>query len=132
MHEYSLALSILESLRARLRESPIAHHPSRIIKVHLRQGELLVLSHEALVEAWKLVTEGTELAGSELVIETVPVRVRCPACGYRGDARYLAGEGWHMRVPVLSCPRCGARVEIVEGRDLAVVALTVEEGVETG
>ena len=129
MHEYSLALSIFESLRARLRNSPITHHASRITKVHLRQGELLVLSHEALREAWRIITEGTELEGSELEIERVPVRVRCPGCGYEGDAKYLMEEGWHMRVPILSCPRCGARVEIVEGKDLAVVALTVEEEV---
>ncbi len=129
MHEYSLALSLLESLRTRLAEDPVR---GRVKKVHLRQGELLVLSRDALREAWALVTEGTELAGSELVIEMVPVRVKCPACGYGGDAKYLAAEGWHVRVPVLSCPRCGARVDIVEGRDLAVVALTVEEGVETG
>lgn len=129
MHEYSLALSIFEALRARLARDPVR---GRIRKVHLKQGELLILSQEALVEAWAIITEGTELSGSELEIERVPVRVRCPACGYRGDAKYLTGEGWHMRVPVLSCPRCGARVEIVEGRDLAVVALTVEDGIETG
>jgi len=135
MHEYSLALSIFESLQARLTQpgklpSRVAPHASRIKKVHLRQGELLVLSHEALKEAWRIITEGTELAGSELEIELVPVRVRCGSCGYEGDARYLAEEGWHMRVPVLSCPRCGEQVEIVEGRDLAVVALTVEDVAE--
>jgi hydrogenase nickel incorporation protein HypA/HybF len=134
MHEYSLAFSIFESLRARLAQpemlpSRVTRHASRIKKIHLRQGELLVLSHEALKEAWRIITEGTELEGSELEIERVPVRVRCPGCGYEGDAKYLAEEGWHMRVPILSCPRCGARVEIVEGKDLAVVALTVEEEV---
>ena len=129
MHEYSLALSILDSLRARLAEEPVG---GRIRKVHLRQGELLVLSREALAEAWRIITEGTELEGSMLEIELVPVRVRCPSCGYEGDAKYLAEEGWHFRVPVLSCPRCGARVELLEGRDLAVVALTVEEEVEAG
>lgn len=124
MHEYSLAQSLLESLRAYLREHPV---PGRIRKVHVRKGELLVLSEWALSEAWRIFAEGTELSGSELVLENVPVRVRCPSCGYEGEARYLAEEGWHMAVPILSCPRCGAPVEILSGRDLAIVGLTTEE-----
>lgn len=124
MHEYSLAQSLLESLRAYLREHPV---PGRIRKVHVKKGELLVLSEWALSEAWRILAEGTELSGSELVLENVPVRVRCPSCGYEGEARYLTEEGWHMAVPILSCPRCGAPVEIVSGRDLAIVGLTTEE-----
>lgn len=124
MHEYSLAQSLLESLLAYLRERPV---PGRIRKVHVRKGELLVLSEWALSEAWRILAEGTELSGSELALEDVPVRVRCPSCGYEGEARYLTEEGWHMAVPILSCPRCGAPVEIREGRELAIVSLTTEE-----
>ncbi|MCS7240086.1 MAG: hydrogenase maturation nickel metallochaperone HypA, partial [Candidatus Bipolaricaulota bacterium] len=57
----------------------------------------------------------------------VPVRVRCPSCGYAGEARYLTEEGWHIAVPILSCPCCGSPVGIEEGRELAIVGLTVEE-----
>lgn len=119
-----MAQSLLEGLLSHLRAQPV---DGRIQTVHARQGELLVLSEEALKEAWRILSEGTELEGSELEIERVAVRVRCLACGHVGDARYLTEEGWHYAVPVLSCPRCGGRVEIVEGKDLAIVALTVEE-----
>lgn len=124
MHEYSLAQSLLESLRAYLREHPL---PGQIRKVHVQKGELLVLSEWALSEAWRILVEGTELAGSELVLENVPVRVHCLSCGYEGEAHYLMEEGWHMTVPILSCPRCSAPVEIISGRDLAIVGLTVDE-----
>ncbi len=124
MHEYSLAFSLFEALRARLAGDPPA---GKVKLVHVRQGELLSLSHEALKEAWRIITEGTELSGSELSIELVPVRVRCPRCGFEGNARYIGEGDRHFRIPVLSCPECGARVEVVEGRDLAIVALTVEE-----
>ncbi len=124
VHEYSLAHSLLTELLAHLEAHPVE---GRIAKVHVRQGELLILSQEALVEAWRILSEGTPLAGSELAIEKVPVEVSCPACGYRGNARYLAEEGWHQAIPILACPECGAQVEIVAGRDLAIVALTVEE-----
>ncbi|HIE48313.1 TPA: hydrogenase maturation nickel metallochaperone HypA [Candidatus Bipolaricaulota bacterium] len=123
MHEYSLAHSLLEGLLEHLSAHPVE---GRIVKVHVRQGELLILSQEALKEAWRILTEGTPVAGSELEIEQVPVEVRCPGCGYQGDARYLAEEGWHQAIPILACPECGAQVEIVAGRDLAIDALTVE------
>ncbi|MCX7844098.1 MAG: hydrogenase maturation nickel metallochaperone HypA [Candidatus Bipolaricaulota bacterium] len=124
MHEYSLAQALLAGLQDHLRRNPV---PGRVVKVHVRKGELLSLSEWALREAWRLLTEGTELAGSELVLENVPVRVRCPACGYAGEARHLTEEGWHIAVPILSCPRCGSPVEVLEGRDLAIVGLTVGE-----
>lgn len=124
MHEYSLAQALLSGLQDYLRQHPI---PGRVAKVHVRKGELLSLSEWALKEAWRILTEGTELSGSELVLESVPVRVRCPSCGYEGEARYLTEEGWHIAVPVLSCPRCGSPVELKEGRDLAIVGLTMTD-----
>lgn len=124
MHEYSLAQSLLLSLSERLRDHP---PPGRVVKVHVRKGELLVLSEWALKEAWRILCEGTELSGAELVLENVPVRAHCDACGYAGNVRYLAEEGWHVSVPILACPRCGGKLGIVEGRELAIVALTVEE-----
>lgn len=125
MHEYSLAHSLLSGLLEHLSTNPVE---GRIAKVHVRQGELLILSEEALKEAWRILAEDTPLASSELEIEKVPVVVHCPSCGYRGNARYLAEKGWHQAIPILACPECGAQVEIVEGRDLAIVGLSVEEG----
>lgn len=124
MHEYSLAQGLIDSLLAYLREHPL---PGQIKKVHVQKGELLILSEWALKEAFSILAQGTELSQAELVIEPVPVRVRCPSCGYEGDARYLVEEGWHMAVPILSCPRCGSTVEIISGKELAIVGLSVEE-----
>ncbi|MGB9757156.1 MAG: hydrogenase maturation nickel metallochaperone HypA [Candidatus Bipolaricaulaceae bacterium] len=124
MHEYSLAQSLLLGLQEYLQKNSL---PGRVVKVHVQKGELLTLSEWALKEAWRILTEETELSGSELVLESVPVRVRCPSCGYEGQARYLVEEGWHISIPVLSCPRCGSPVEIVSGKELAIVGLSIEE-----
>jgi hydrogenase nickel incorporation protein HypA/HybF len=124
MHEYSLAQGLLGSLLDYLREHPV---PGRVKKVHVQKGELVILSEWALKEAFSILSEGTELSGAELVIENVPVRVRCPSCGYEGDARYLTEEGWHMAIPILSCPHCGLPVEIISGKELAIVGLSIEE-----
>lgn len=128
MHEYSLAQALLDGLLEHLRNHP---PPGRVAKVHLRQGELLVLSEWALREAWRILAEGTEVAGAELVIEKAPVRGRCLSCGYEGAVGYLKDEGWHFAVPVLACPRCGERTEVLSGRELAIVGLSVDDPAES-
>jgi len=30
-------------------------------------------------------------------------------------------------VPILSCPQCGERVELLSGKELAIIGLSVEE-----
>jgi len=127
MHEYSLAQALLEGLVEHLGDHPVE---GRVRKVHVRQGELLILSQEALGEAWRILAAGTAVAGSEVQIEKVPVKVRCPACAYEGPVKYVSEEGWHFAVPVLACPKCGGRAEVVEGRDLAIVGLSITEGSE--
>ena len=124
MHEYSLAHALLESLTEHLRQHPVE---GQVRAVHVRKGELLILSEEALDEAWRILAEGTEVAGSELRVDKIPVKVRCPACGYEGPVQYVSEEGWHFVVPLLSCPRCEARAEVIEGRDLAIVGLSVDD-----
>ncbi|MEW6216498.1 MAG: hydrogenase maturation nickel metallochaperone HypA [Candidatus Bipolaricaulota bacterium] len=124
MHEYSLAHALLEGLTEHLGQHPVH---GRVRAVHLRKGELLILSEEALGEAWRILAEGTEVAGSELRIEKVPVKVRCPSCGYAGPVKYVSEEGWHFAVPLLACPQCQARAEVIEGRDLAIVGLSVDD-----
>lgn len=124
MHEYSLAHALLEGLTAHLHQQPVQ---GQVKVVHVRKGELLVLSEQALSEAWRILSEGTELAGSELRIESVPVKVRCGSCGYEGPVAYVREEGWHFAVPVLACPQCGGRAEVIAGRDLAIVGLSVDD-----
>jgi hydrogenase nickel incorporation protein HypA/HybF len=106
MHEYSLAQGLLGSLLDYLREHPV---PGRVKKVHVQKGELVILSEWALKEAFSILSEGTELSGAELVIENVPVRVRCPSCGYEGDAVTSQRKDgtWPYRsfpVPNVACP----------------------------
>ncbi|HEU69017.1 MAG TPA: hydrogenase maturation nickel metallochaperone HypA [Candidatus Acetothermia bacterium] len=122
MHEYSLAHALIEGITEHLHQHPVQ---GRVKAVHLRKGELLILSEEALREAWRILSEGTEVAGSDLRIENVPVKVKCPQCDYEGPVKYMSEEGWHFAVPVLACPRCGGRADVVEGRDLAIVGLAV-------
>jgi hydrogenase nickel incorporation protein HypA/HybF len=115
MHELSIALSIVE-----IASEEAARQPgSRVEAVHLRLGPLSGVVKDALLFSWKLACEETPVAGSQLAIEEVGVRVRCPACGVESD---VTGD------LDLRCGSCGnAATEVIRGRELEVTALELED-----
>jgi hydrogenase nickel incorporation protein HypA/HybF len=112
MHELSIAEGVVEIA---------SRHAAgrRVSKVELKVGHLRQVVPSALEFAFALLIEGTPLEGSELVIEEVPVRGRCRACG----------SATVMRAFPLQCPRCGGlNLEIEAGEELLVDALELETG----
>jgi hydrogenase nickel incorporation protein HypA/HybF len=87
--------------------------------VLLRVGVLSGIMEDPLQFCWGLATQGTVLAGSDLVIERVPVTVRCRPCG--DDVALDGAQSFR-------CPRCGTlSLEVLKGRELEIVSLEVEE-----
>jgi hydrogenase nickel incorporation protein HypA/HybF len=115
MHELSIAISIVE-----LAEQEIERRASaQITAVHLRLGALSGVVKEALVSCYEMACEDTPLKGSRLVIEEVPVMVFCPRCLAQRPV---------SSVQLFCCAECGmATSEIVQGQELEVVALEIEE-----
>ena len=119
MHELSIAIAICEEVSERAERDNVAGVKS----VRLRIGELSAVVNEALRFAWDVTTEGTAAAGSELLIETVPVRVFCPTCEC---------ERSPQGVNYLACSVCGtATPTIVMGRELELVAMEVYDAAQT-
>lgn len=113
MHEISVAQSILDVAAASLRE----HAFRRVVSVCLRIGPISGVDPEALRFAMGVVTEGTPLAGAELVIETPSVRFRCSDCAHEFSAEEVQ----------FSCPSCsGTRIKLISGDELEIVNLEVE------
>lgn len=123
MHEYSIADQLVTSLEEQVDEDQLRN--TRV--VHIRLGELRMLSQEALRKAYQIITEDTVLSGSSLEFETVPVAVTCSDCDYSGPVDYDRDLMDHYSIPMLSCPECGGRVTVDSGRELEVRSLTVEE-----
>jgi len=121
MHEYSVASELVHALLP-----TVEAIDGRVVSVFLKKGELRILSDTALRNAFEILAEGTELAGARLEIESIPVRVTCPSCGYAGPVERLSDPAFHFAVPILSCPSCEAEVEIQTGRELYVDRLSVQ------
>jgi hydrogenase nickel incorporation protein HypA/HybF len=115
MHELSIAMSIVE-----LAEEEIERRGNIQIKtVHLKLGALSGVVKEALLASFEMACEGTSLAGSRLVVEDVPVIVFCSTCQARRPV---------SSIQLFCCAECGSPTgEIVEGKEIEVVALEIEE-----
>lgn len=122
MHEYAVVDELIGALLPRL-----AEHPGRVRTVVVRKGELRILSDHALVNAFEILTKGTRLEGADLLVEAVAAAVSCSACGYRGPAGRFGGEGDRFSIPVLTCPQCGASVQVDAGRELYVDHVTLSD-----
>jgi hydrogenase nickel incorporation protein HypA/HybF len=113
MHELSIAMSIVE-----MAEEEAERHAGRISAVHLKLGALSGVMKEALLSSYQMACEDTSLAGSQLIVEEVPIVVFCGHCQAR---RRLTSAQWFC------CPECGTPAsEVVEGREIEVTALEIQ------
>ena len=92
MHDYHAVQSLIDRL--------LADTAGDIVEVRIRAGA--AYSPEALEQAYEMLTPGTPLEGSRLVVADLADARPCPACGASWtptrDARTM---------PVLVCPSCG-------------------------
>lgn len=114
MHELSIAMGIVEAATDEARNRGV-----QVTAVHLRLGTLSGVVKDALLFCYEIACQDTPLAGSQLIVEDVPVTIFCPQCK---EVRVLAS------VQSFTCPECGApTMDIQQGKELEVFALEVEE-----
>ena len=103
-------------------ESLAAYPAARVLEVRLRVGALASVVVDSLEFCWGIATDGTPLAGSRLVVKTLPVVVHCAAC-----AADVELDG----VQSFRCPRCGEPcTDLRQGRELDIDSIEIEDGVE--
>jgi len=115
MHELSIAMSIVEMAQ----EEAERRGDVQVTAVHLKLGALSGVVKEALESCYEMACEGTRLQGSQLVVEEVPVVIFCSKCQAQ---RALSS------IQLFCCSECGTRTsEIVQGKELEVIALEIQE-----
>ena len=115
MHELSIVSSVVETVQESLERYPGA----RVVEVRLRVGALASVVVDSLEFCWGIATEDTPLAGSRLVITTVPIVMHCAHC----DAD-VELDG----VQSFRCPRCDHPCsDLRQGRELDIESFEIEE-----
>lgn len=113
MHELSIAMSIVEMAQ----EESDRRGGVQVHAVHLKVGQLSGVVREALCSCFEMACENTQLQGSQLVIEEVPVVVYCPSCQTRRTLDSMQ---------LFCCPHCNTPTpDVVQGKELELVALEI-------
>lgn len=112
MHEMSIAQSLIQIIR----EEMMRHNLERLKSVRLHIGQLSAVVPESLDFCFTVMTEGTALEGTRLIMDIVPLKGSCKDCGSR----------FEMENYVFECPVCGSkRVDLVAGQELQLSEMEV-------
>lgn len=112
MHELSLCQGIHRIVDR-------ARQGRTVSTVHLQVGQLRQVVPQTLCYCWELTSEGTELAGSLLDIDHVPVRLHCTDCGAGTTVR---------DVLLIRCESCGSgKVTVVAGEEFMVTSIDLTD-----
>jgi hydrogenase nickel incorporation protein HypA/HybF len=85
----------------------------QVLAVHVRVGALSGVVADAMAFCFDVATADGPLAGARLVVEEVPARITCGACGEESDV-----ADW-----VLVCPCGSTDVRLVSGEELSLAAV---------
>lgn len=114
MHELSLCRSIHQVVEKAADNRSVA-------VVNLKVGKLRQVVPGTLVYCWGLVTAEGPLAGSELVIEAVPVVGHCGSCDHDTEI---------VQTLVLVCEQCGAAgLDLVTGDEFLITTIDFDDRV---
>lgn len=110
MHELSIAQSIVEIVR----NTVPTEHLQRVLKIQMQVGAMAGVVTDSLIFSFQAITDGTPLGHAQLVVETIPFRIRCTSCG----------EISIMDDGIMQCPVCQSmKTEVVSGNELYVMAI---------
>jgi hydrogenase nickel incorporation protein HypA/HybF len=113
VHELSICQGLLEQVEALVRE----HGACGVSRIYLRIGPLSGTEPVLLEQAFTFARVGTLADGAELVIDTLPIRVRCKTCAAETEATPNR----------LVCGNCGAwHTELLQGDELLLASLDLE------
>jgi len=114
MHE----LAICQSLMDQVENIVLERNARRVISIVVAMGPLSGVEAQLLKNAYPIASAGTVAENAELVIETLPIRVKCTQCGSESDA--LPNK--------LICKQCGDwRTTLVSGDELMLMSVELEK-----
>ncbi len=113
MHELSLACSLIEEAEKVL----TVENAARATRVTVGIGKLSGIEIGAFEFAFPMAASGTRLADAELVINDLPITVRCRACEKESSPEF----------PRCTCTHCESDdVELVNGREFNIQSMEIE------
>ena len=114
MHELSICQSLISQVE-NIASERNAQHVSLIV---IGMGPLSGVEAQLLKNAYPIASAGTIAANAELVIEHLPLKVKCNECGSESDATPNK----------LICKQCGNwQTSLVSGDELLLMSVELEK-----
>ena len=118
MHE----LAICQSLMDQVETIALERNAQSVTLIVVAMGPLSGVETQLLKNAYPLASAGTVAENAELVIEYLPIRVRCTQCDSESDA--LPNK--------LVCKQCGDwRTTLISGDELMLMSVELEKSEES-
>lgn len=117
MHE----LAICQALMNQVESIAAERNAHSVVSIVVGMGPLSGVEAQLLKHAYPVASAGTVAEGAELVIENLPVRIKCTQCGSESDA--LPNK--------LVCKACGDwRTTLISGDELMLMRVELETAAE--
>lgn len=123
MHEVSVVSNIVNAILEELKK----YDAEKVDEVTLTIGDLTNLGEEQMRFAYEIVTKGTKLENSNLVVEHEKIEVVCESCGYEGGVETIENDYDQHSIPILSCPKCNGGIKVVKGQSCMVKSFKITE-----
>jgi hydrogenase nickel incorporation protein HypA/HybF len=102
-----------------LEDIAVKNNLIKINKVILRIGKLRQVFPDFLRFAFENISKDTIADGAELIIEEIPITMRCKSCNQEFTVEH------HTYV----CPVCGAvKLELLTGKEVLIASVEGEDG----
>ena len=90
----------------------------RVEKLNLRIGKLAAVVEHSLSFCLAVISRDTPLDGAELIIDEVPVCLRCERCNHE----------WQTEIPAFGCPACkNGQVTMISGREIEITSIELAD-----
>jgi len=122
MHELSMAEAIVETVLDVAKKNDA----QEVVEVTIEVGKLTMLNPEQLKFLLGVLIEDTLLEDAEIIIEEVPVEIKCRNCEFTGLANT---DGSDHYLAIVLCPKCDERnVEILKSEvsNVSVASLVAD------
>ena len=118
MHELAICQSLMDQV-----ETIAAERNARsVTSIVIGMGPLSGVEAQLLKNAYPLASAGTIAERAELIIEHLPLRVKCTQCGSESEA--LPNK--------LICKQCGDwRTTLVSGDEMMLMSVELEKAIDT-
>jgi hydrogenase nickel incorporation protein HypA/HybF len=114
MHELAICQSLIEQVE-QIAEERAARS---VTSITIGMGPLSGVEVQLLKNAYPVASAGTVAEDAELIIQHLPVRVKCSQCGSESDA--LPNK--------LTCKQCGDwRTTLISGDEMMLMSMELEK-----